>query len=66
MLTIVFAVAAVICAFKWYFWRVTAAVLMWYVEETGNPIPSKEKMGEGYKWVGEQLFKDLTVRKGKR
>ena len=63
---IVFAVAAVICAFRWYYWRVTAIVLMWYVEETGNPLPSKEKMREGCRWVGEQLFKDLTGRKGKR
>ncbi len=65
VLTILFAILAVICAYKWLFWRVTTAVMLWYIQETGNPLPSKEKTREGYQWVGEQMFIDLTGQRKK-
>ena len=66
MLIAILAAIAVFCAYKWMFWRMTTAVMMWYIQETGNPIPSEEKISEGFRWVGEQIFIDLTGRRKKR
>ncbi|MCI9195077.1 MAG: hypothetical protein HFF14_05845 [Angelakisella sp.] len=45
MLTILFGILAVICAYKWLFWRVTTAVMLWYIQETGN-LPPFERENE--------------------
>lgn len=66
MLTAILAALAVFCASKWVFWRTTVAVMMWYIQETGNPIPSNEKMREGFRWVGKQMVMDLVGRRKKR
>lgn len=63
MLVLIFAIAAVFCAVKWFVWRLSVMVLLRYMQRKDVPLPSEAEMREGGKWVAAHLISDLNSRK---
>lgn len=63
MWTVVFAVAAAVCAVGWLTAKVSVLALLWYLEQKKIPAPSDEEMERGAKWAAVNLVQDLLHRR---
>lgn len=60
---IVLSCLVIVCAAGWLLNRLSAATLLWYLQEKNCPFPSDEEMRKGSRFVLEHMIKDFL--KGK-
>lgn len=63
MWTVIFAVAAAVCAVGWLTAKVSVLALLLYLEQKNVPAPSDEEMERGTKWAAANLARDLFRRR---
>lgn len=58
MIAGLFIATTIICAIGWFASKVSAAGILWYLNEKGYPFPSDEEMKKGTQWAAEHIIKD--------
>ena len=57
MLTLVFAIMAVICGIGWLKYYISTCALVYFIQRKGYTPPNDEEIQECTRWVAEKIFR---------